>query len=291
MTAPEEADTGTGARAAAATGRALAAAGGWVGRSVAAAYRAIDPDLRRHIAQLPLVGLTMLARGNPAPEPLPDDGRRPVIFVHGLGGGPGNFLPIRLFFRLHGRSRTYAAPFAGVSSLDGMATRLSEFLDAVATVNGLPADARFDIVAHSMGGLAARLALEDERTRDRVAVLVTMATPHAGSHLARYGNTPGSLDLRPDSEVLARLARQLPWRGPPAQPRLVALWSATDVILLPARSGVVGGAENIEMPGFTHYGYLIHPSGWRRVLEALDAPRGRGPLDPHDLTPGHAGVV
>jgi pimeloyl-ACP methyl ester carboxylesterase len=256
--------------AAAATGRAAATAGAWVGRSVVSAWRAVDPDLRMHLAHLPLVGLTMLARGRPAPAPLPDDGRRPVVFVHGLGGGPGNFLPMRLFFRLHGRSRTYAVPFAGASSLGDMASRFSAFLEAVATVNGLSADAPFDVVAHSMGGLAVRLALEDERTRARIATLVTLAAPHAGSHLARYGHTPSSLDLRPDSAILARLARQLPWRGPPAQPRLVALWSAADVVLLPTRSAAVAGAENVELPGFTHYGWLIHPSGWRRVLEALD---------------------
>ena len=273
-TPPTETRPGDGAaasRAAAAVGRALADAGVWIGRSAAAAYRAVDPDLRQHLAQLPLVGLTMLARGVPQPVPLPDDGHRPVIFVHGLGGGPGNFLPMRLFFRLHGRSRTYAVPLGDTPSLEAAAARLLSFLDAVAEANGLPADTRFDLVTHSMGGLAARLALEDERTRARVAVLVTMAAPHAGSHLARYCYTTGSLELRPDSEVLARLARQVPWPGLPDWPRLVALWSAADVILLPARSGAVDGAENVELPGVTHYGYLIQPSSWRRVLEALDA--------------------
>jgi len=252
------------------TGRALATAGVWVGRSVAAAYQAVDPDLRLHLAQLPLLGLTMLARGQASPAPLPDDGRRPVVFVHGLGGGPGNFLPMRLYFKLMGRGRTYAAAFPGATTLADMAARLAGFLEEVVTANALPHDAQVDVVAHSMGGLAVRLALEDEKTRARVATLVTMATPHAGSHLARYGATPSSLDLRPGSDVLARLARQLPWRGPPEQPRLVALWSAADVILLPARSAAVDGAENVELPGFTHYGYLIHPSGWRRVLEALE---------------------
>jgi pimeloyl-ACP methyl ester carboxylesterase len=258
-------------RAATTTGRALATAGIWVGRSAAAAYRAVDPDLRLHLAQLPLLGLTMLARGQASPAPLPDDGHRPVVFVHGLGGGPGNFLPMRLYFKLRGRSRTWAVAFPGARSLADMAARLTGFLEEVVTVNALPHDAQVDIVAHSMGGLAVRLALEDEKTRARVATLVTMATPHAGSHLARYGAMPNSLDLRPGSDVLARLARQLPWRGPPEQPRLVALWSAADVILLPARSAMVEGAENVELQGFTHYGYLLHPSGWRRVLEALDA--------------------
>ena len=256
--------------AATATGRGVAAAGAWLGRRLAEAYHAIDPDLRLHLAQLPVVGLTMLVREPDAPEPLPDDGRRPVVFVHGLGGGPGNFRPMRLYFRLAGRSRTYAVPLPNDGSLVDSAARLSGFLDQVATANGLPDEARIDVVTHSMGGLVARLALDDPRTRARIGTLVTMAAPHGGSHLARYGATARSLDLRPESEVLARLARQLPWRGPPDHPRLVALWSPADVILLPARSAAVPGAENVELEGFTHYGYLIHPTGWRRVLEALD---------------------
>ena len=251
-----------------ATGRGLGVAAVWVGENTAAAYRAVDPDLRRHLAQLPLVGLTMLAP-TPRVAPLPDDGHRPVLFVPGLGGGPGNFLPMRLYFRLMGRSRTYVLACDNAQSLESTAARLGELIEAVAAANGLPDDATFDVVTHSMGGLVARVALDDERLRRRMATVVTMAAPHSGSHLARYGATARSLDLRPDSELLERLARQVPWRGPPEQPRLVCLWSDGDVLLLPATSACVAGADNREIVGFTHYEYLVHPTAWRVALEAL----------------------
>ena len=32
---------------------------------------------------------------------------------------------------------------------------------------------------------------------------------------------------------------------------------------------LVEGAENVELPRVTHYGYLIHPEAWRRVYAAL----------------------
>jgi pimeloyl-ACP methyl ester carboxylesterase len=254
--------------AAVVAGKGIGTAAVWVGENAAAAYRAVDPDLRRHVAQLPLVGLTMLA---PAPtvEPLPDDGHRPVVFVPGLGGGPGNFLPMRLYFKLMGRRRTYVLPCDNRQELEANAAGLAALIEAVAAANGLPDDATFDVVTHSMGGLIARLALEDERVRRRVANLVTMAAPHAGSHLARYGAIPRSLDLRPDSALQERLACQVPWPGPPALPRLVCLWSAGDVLLLPAASACVEGADNREIVGFTHYEYLVHPTAWRVALEAL----------------------
>jgi pimeloyl-ACP methyl ester carboxylesterase len=254
--------------AAVVTGRACGHAAVWVGENAAAAYRAVDPDLRRHVAQLPLVGLTMLAP-TPHVEALPDDGHRPVVFVPGLGGGPGNFLPMRLYFKLMGRKRTYVMPCDNSQELEHNARLLGELIEEIAAANGLPDDATFDVVTHSMGGLIARLALEDERVRRRVAALVTMAAPHAGSHLARYGAIPRSLDLRPDSALQERLARQVPWRGPPDLPRLVCLWSAGDVLLLPATSGCVEGADNREILGFTHYEYLVHPTAWRVALEAL----------------------
>jgi pimeloyl-ACP methyl ester carboxylesterase len=255
--------------AAGTTGRLFATAGVVIGRTAAAAYRAVDPDLRNHLAQLPALGLTSLTARRRPPERLEPDGHRPMICVPGLGGHPGNFLPLRLFLRLAGRTRTYALGFPGGATLEEMAAHLSDHIRQVLAVNDLGPDAQVDVVTHSLGGLVARLALEDDATRARVATLVTMAAPHAGSHLARYGAFSNSLHLRPDSPVLARLARQLPWRGPPEQPRLVALWSRADVVLLPADTARVEGAENVELEGFTHYSYLLHPAGWRVVARAL----------------------
>lgn len=255
--------------AAAATGKAAGTAATWLAGQAVSAWRTVDPDLRTHLAQLPLVGLTLLASGRPGIEALPDDGHRPVVFVHGLGGAPGNFLPMRLYFRLRGRGRTYAPGLSADASLPDQGRQVAAAIAEVARCNGLAPDDPIDVVAHSMGGLAARFALQDEDTARRVATLVTLGTPHAGSHLARYGGKEYSRALRPDSDDMTRLARQVPWAGRPALPRLVSMWSHSDVILLPATSARLEGAENVEMPGFTHYSYLLHPDAWQRVFEAL----------------------
>jgi pimeloyl-ACP methyl ester carboxylesterase len=256
--------------------RFFAAAGRMVGRAavraggaVSAAYHSIDPDLRRHIAQLPVMGLTALASRRGAAEPLPDDGHRPVVFLHGLGGYPGNFLPMRLFFRLSGRRRVYAPPLPAGEPLDVMAAYVGKFLEEVARQNALPVGAKIDIVAHSMGGVVARLALFDPEVAARVGALVTLGTPHAGTHAARYAHTPHTLALRPDSPLMAKLRAQLPWAGPPSLPKLVALFSGADLLLLPHDTARVEGAENVEIRGATHYGYLLDPACFTRVLAAL----------------------
>ncbi|HEV8322011.1 MAG TPA: alpha/beta fold hydrolase [Myxococcota bacterium] len=250
-------------------GASAGAAAARVGRALAAAYHAVDPDVRRNFAQAPLLGLARLVPARAGPAPVPDDGRRPVVFVHGLGGHPGDFWPMRGYFRLTGRRRTYAVALPGGAPLEALGEQLATFVAAVAACNALPDGARIDVVAHSMGGLVARLALEDAAAAARVATLVTLGTPHAGTHLARWADTEHTRALRPGSPVVARLARQLPWAGPPALPRLVSFWSDADPLLLPASSARVEGANNVELPGFTHVGYLLHPTAWRRVAEIL----------------------
>ncbi len=254
-----------------AVGREMGRATVRAGKAAAEAWSAIDPALLRHAAQLPLMGLTLLGPSHRPLAPLPDDGYRPILFVHGLGGHRSNFAPMRLWFRLHGRGRTYAVGFKPELSLDAMADQLRAAIGEVLRTNGLPVDAQVDVVAHSMGGIIARLALEDVATARQVAHIVTLGTPHAGTQAARFARTPHIRDLRPDSEIMLRLAAQLPWPGPPELPQLTSLWSHSDLLLLPASTAQVVGAENVEMPAFTHYSYLLDVISARKVYASLRA--------------------
>ncbi|MEW6435255.1 MAG: alpha/beta fold hydrolase [Myxococcota bacterium] len=277
-------DTRDGARSALkaaglATARALLKAGSAVGRAVKAGVDSVDPDVWTHAADLPLVALTMLARTKRAVDDMPDDGRVPVLFVHGLAGHPGNFLPMRTYFRAMGRPRTHAVALPGDCSVEVLGTVLADTVEAAAA---RAPNAEVDVVAHSLGGLVARAALLELERRGsaaRVRTLVTLGTPHAGSHLARYANTVTTRDLRPGSPLLERLGAQLPWRGPPAQPRLIAFWSKADVLVLPVEAATVEGADNRELPGLSHNGLLLSPSAWEAVLQALAdaAPPSRAP--------------
>ena len=251
-------------------GRVLGQVVADAGRGVAGSYRAIDPDVRRHLHQLPLVGLSMLMLRRRAVVPLPADGAKPVIFVHGLGGRPGNFVAIKAYFATRRRTRCYAIAFNDSESIEALAAQLTAFVHAVVTCNELPDEARVDIVAHSMGGIVVRLALEDPVFAARVATVVTLGSPHSGTYLARLASTRLTLDLRPNSTVMCRLADGLPRKGGIEVPRLVALWSDADTVILPAEGAQLDGARNIHMDGFSHYSYLIRPHGWRTVYRALE---------------------
>ena len=250
-------------------GRLLGRAASQVGATIADAYMALDPDLKRHLAQMPLVGLTMLAPGRPKVEARGQGDATAVLFVHGLGGHRGNFIPMLGYFWWEGANRTYAVGFEQPASLEAMAEELRNLIAEVTEVNGLSGERTVDLVAHSMGGLVCRIALEDEPTRARIRKLVTLGTPHNGTHAARFLATQSALALRPDSNLLERLDAQLPWPDGPTWPEATTYWSRADIVLLPPEAARLEGAHSPELESMTHYGYLLHPTGWRAVYETL----------------------
>ncbi len=240
-----------------------------VGRGFATAYNAVDPDVRRDLAQMPAMAVTLLVPGFKAPAALVDDGCRPVIFVHGLGGHRGNFLFHHGWLRTRGRRRCYAVGFPEGGRLPELGRQLADYVQQVLEVNGLPEDAQVDLVAHSMGGIISRLAVDELGTASRVHTLVTLGSPHRGTHAARWAGTDHTLDLRPDSELMTRLHDQEPWNR---SPRLVCFWSTSDPMMQPAETAQVDGADNRMLPGMSHIDYLLKPRAWKAVAEVLGEP-------------------
>jgi pimeloyl-ACP methyl ester carboxylesterase len=158
------------------------------------------------------------------------------------------------------------------ASIEGLAAELGAMVEEIARVNELEDDARIDVVAHSMGGIVARFALDDPAVARRVSTVVTLGTPHHGTLAARYAGGAHTLTLRPGSPLFARLAHQVPW--PASMPRLVCFWSQDDVFLLPHETGFIEGAHAIEMERYTHLTYLLHPACFQRVREVLSDDRG-----------------
>ncbi len=245
-------------------GRRIAAAASCVGGAAATAARSVDADVYSELATLPLMALSSLGPRRATVREKPDDGHRPVVFVHGLGGHRGNFHAMATWFRANGRRRVYSVGLRGSRSAWEHADQLSDFVEDVLDVNGIAGRGQVDVVGHSRGGVVARLALDDVQTRRRVARLVTIGSPHAGTESARYGRGRQLDELRPGSPVIARLRRQLPWTGPP----LTCLWSPADVLVVPGANARVPGADNIEMP-LGHCRMVLWPSAWRTVFEAL----------------------
>lgn len=138
--------------------------------------------------------------------------RVPVVFVHGIGGSVRDFEDVvqvldrtrfqRWFF--------YYPSGSDLNQLGAMFYKI--FLSGkVIPLQDMP----MVIVAHSMGGLVVREALNHyggETNENRVAQLITVASPMGGHPGARSGARapvalPSWLDLNPDSEFIANLHR------------------------------------------------------------------------------------
>ncbi len=252
-------------------GSSVVGAGTATGAWLTHAYRSIDPQVRTQLGESPLLALTLLASARTPDAQLPNDGQRLVLFVHGLGGHRGNFVPMQKYFGWLGRTRTVSIGFPDCASIEVMAQHLAEAIQKLAREHDLAEERGIDVVAHSMGGIITRLALEDPAVAAHIHTLITLATPHRGTQLARFADTQKIRELRPGSTLLQRLDRQLPWADHPELPELVCYWTPKDIVLLPPESARVPGAEAVCVPDSSHIGFLLKPRIWESIFCRLGA--------------------
>ena len=249
--------------------RQVAGAARWIHRQSKETVEKLHPDLRAQLKEIPLLAVTQLAPRS-TPEFAVDAPQQPVIFfVHGYGGSRGNFLPMQSYFRLRGFSNTISIGFHDTSRIESMADELRSAIRSVILRNQLPVGS-IDIVAHSLGGIISRVMLQDKDLQPYVRNLVTLATPHSGSGLARYLDTPICRGLMPNSSLLKELGEQKEW-GSENMPKLTSFWTPKDCILIPADSAKLVGANNIREPECTHISFLLKPRVWDRIIQALES--------------------
>ena len=250
-------------------GRALGRAVMDTGRAVNRWVRTVDPGVYRFLAQGPLLGLTHLSRNQTPPPVLPEGDDPVVVFVHGLGGHRGNFLPMGAYFSMLGRRRWVTVGFDEGADVEQMADALVAYVDQLYAVNAMGSQHVIEIVGHSLGGIIARLALEDAAFRARVRRLVTLGSPHRGTDMARWLRSHTVERLRTDSALVARLCTQLPWDTTAGYPPMTCLWSASDLLISPPENATLEGAHNIHLPDATHLSFVTHPRAWHAVYEVL----------------------
>jgi triacylglycerol esterase/lipase EstA (alpha/beta hydrolase family) len=107
---------------------------------------------------------------------------------------------------------------------------------------------RVAIVAHSMGGLAARLHVARRGTA-RVARLVTIGSPHLGTRLAPWGVGENAREMIPGSRFLSDLERV---ESAAARPGTLSIYSMHDNMILPQDASRLEGARNLPVKGLGH---------------------------------------
>jgi len=191
---------------------------------------------------------------------------RPVLLIHGFACNHSvwrewlgrleadGFGPVRVI--------DLEPPFADI---EHHAAHVERELRALFQDSG---DIPVSIIGHSMGGLVARAALR-RIGPEIIGRIVTLATPHHGTALARlFPNERLLLQMVPNSRWLNQLnAEQEAGCAVP----ITSIYSLEDNLVVPARSAVLEHAHPIELRGIGHIGMLSSRRAIDPALEFLAA--------------------
>ncbi|MGH0029486.1 MAG: lipase family alpha/beta hydrolase [Myxococcota bacterium] len=194
--------------------------------------------------------------GRPTPR---DPSQRTLVFVHGLAANRSGFLPMQAMLRLAGHRNQIAVSYRSRGSIEALALRLKRELDR--RVGG----GRIDLVAHSMGGLVARFYVQQLGGDRRVDRLVTLGTPHHGTHAAGFVPSPLVRQLLPDGPFIRHL-NALP---APERTRVTSIVAGRDLLIQPVESAACPFGEVRRLDDAGHVELLFHPQVFAAVSTAL----------------------
>jgi triacylglycerol esterase/lipase EstA (alpha/beta hydrolase family) len=193
-----------------------------------------------------------------------------VLLIHGYGCNSGYWRWMSLELR-QAHITHYALDMEPVfGSIDEYAPLVHAAVQRVQAETG---QKKIVIVAHSMGGLAARAYLRDHGC-DSVARVITLGSPHHGTAIANFGigincgemNWLGRYEEGRSSEWLQKLAAT---EEADALGHIVSIYSQHDNIVSPQSSAHLEGAWNIPVIGIGHVALALEPSIHKMVIDLI----------------------
>lgn len=193
----------------------------------------------------------------------------PVILVHGYAHNRSGYWLLKNRLNHVGFRRVYTLNFnPWLHGVPTVAARLRARTELICRGTGQP---YVHIVGHSMGGLVARYYVQMLGGDRRALDVITIGSPHAGTHAASTFS------------MLGRTARQLAWQSPlirmlnmfpPESPvRFTSIWSSSDELVIPAESArlcpSVFAAENVHLPNEGHLSLLLSQRCMRLITQRL----------------------
>jgi len=197
----------------------------------------------------------------------------PVLLLHGYGANSAFWQ--RLHQRLTAERISHCAldlePVLG--SIDGYADRIEDAAVALLAAIRTPS---LIMVCHSMGGLAARAWLR-RHGHQRIARVITLGTPHAGSLLAGYGMGVNARQMLPstawNSQERHWLSALADSEDAATRSLFVSVWSRHDNIISPQDSAALAGAKNIVLDGVGHVALGFDTRVLEEVMKEISAAR------------------
>lgn len=192
---------------------------------------------------------------------------RPVVLVHGfLQNGTGAWALQR---HLADRGRPSFSPHLGRPGR-APAAYATALVGALEQARSAWPDG-VDLIAHSMGGVVLRQALQQApHLGPWLHRVVTVAAPHEGTALTRgLTQAPEPRALARGADYLAELPPLTTWVDPS---RLHTVGGVDDTVVYPESTTRLPGVPHTVVTGVGHSGLLIHWRGVAWVLAALEGP-------------------
>jgi triacylglycerol lipase len=186
--------------------------------------------------------------------------QRTLVLVPGYLANRSALLPLAGYLRTRGHKQILAYEYSASAGIEQAAIGLRRFLRE--RVRG----GRIDLVCHSLGGLVARVYLQQLGGARRVDRCITLGTPHRGTYNAYWLASRVGRELRPDSPFLARLDAS---RARAERVRFASIVAGSDNIVIPRVFS--SNDAVVHVPGLGHMGLLFSPTALRAVAERLGA--------------------
>jgi len=155
-------------------------------------------------------------------------------------------------------------PSDGTVGIDCLAAHLAATIAAT-----FPGETPINLVGFSMGGLVCRTYVQQWAGLARTERLITIATPHQGTWTAYTFNRPACVQMRPNSEFLTELNRDLTALR---QVNFTSIWTPLDLTIVPANSSCLPVGDMLPILSPFHYTMVSDPRILRLVATCLGAP-------------------
>jgi triacylglycerol lipase len=191
--------------------------------------------------------------------------QRTVVLLHGYLSNRSALLPLAQYLRFRGLGPVLSFDYASSAGVEPAAVALREYLHS--HVRG----GRIDLVCHSLGGLVARLYLQELGGARRVDRCVTLGTPHGGTYNAYWLWSRIGRELRPDSALVERLAAS---RAAASSVDFLSIVAGSDSLVIPRVFAC--HEREVHVPDLGHLAILFAPGILRRVADHLLEPPPTG---------------
>ncbi len=184
--------------------------------------------------------------------------QRTVVLIHGYLANRSTLFPVAAYLRLRGVQQVLSFNYRSSDGVEQAALALREYLRR--NVRG----GRIDLVCHSLGGLVARVYIQELGGARRVDRCVTLGTPHRGTYNSYWLNSRVGRELRPDSPLLSRLHGS---RASAPGVRFLSLVAGSDNLVVPRVFS--SHEQEIHIPDLGHVSMLFSLQILRIVADYL----------------------